>query len=1185
MADLDGAWTLRLYPFEEDRRFFEEKPFKVIFRRVSCSRSRSSSGFDTVFKTVAPHLRCEFWPWLSYCLGTELLSNSAENTEDLLVRGHMLFVQVLLLRFQHDGGAEGDRQALAHLVEAQKVYLRAYVSVPADFCWLDDLDARDSWDDEPEGEPSVSDLDCVSDSDSEYVPEDLEVIPADDPRELDVLDFVQEEVLSWPRALPRQVPEALDEEWERPFRWCTHIIDFFFLDTDDGEDDFRDKAHVVDDLVEMRLLSERTYRSTEFQLAIEESGLVEALREVRRAGNRTHPDVEESFRFHNWKYSYGRLLSDWGKATTTHEDFDSIPNPDFPFDPMEFLLFFSVYSEMHPWRHNPMAAYLFLSMSSFKMNCGIWLVPALRELNYKTEGWDSEHVFRTLRAHEIFTDPAGSAPLLDFLHPQLRVAVLESVVHQRLVRKVHRQVGHRRREDEIASDLDYESHEAENHLSKEPSVSSPSSNLPFALPAAMSPSTSSTLTSALRTKTASTTKGTRRKARYRAKQSAHQGVVAKDAVLGRQAVPGGTWRYLAAGSAPVVHLRGTLHPNQVGIKAGVRTPQGCCSDVCPAKRSTATQAPGSKAPRPRTRVIKYVHPFDDLHMESIEHRPEVFRRCGRDIVRFFYPNPEKGNTKEFVITSSLPASCGETDTSQVGGVRFRALSRKVLELLPHNHRLIRIRSVKRREAMQAWAYGTMTPAGSRQAAGGRRGDTYGPYSDQNGDSADDIRALFRHATDADILVEVGTTIHPEMKSEVTKLSEATELNRLGRHGLSTFNCKNYISAVHEDEDVGVDDLTAPSIDHPKQKNSKKKKKKPASLGNQGGFYPCLQEDKKIAAHMITILRWVFNGRHAHATVMPSQSAVNANAQSTGRHATVRRRDAEQAILGAVKPPNEIPEMCKRPSTSPVSYNGELEYIMFLHSVPVCHSMLEYRNSLVRHVAVPMSNASQTPRRYKPHPDKPRPRVVIQRSNKLASQRCAPACAAVWTEVISSVLGAAKGNVRNATATDEVTAIVLPLPKVSQSTNVIHITLTTTAELMKARKRSPTPAYTPEQGSLACISNPNPSMNSHIQVARITGVVGTLSVDKVTKGTEPKIQLSRFLKITKNSSAHSKVKTGVCRDRRDHRAVRYTVEQRHESGYNPGDILVTTAFSPWNGREDVVILKPVNLIDPAPLSTT
>jgi hypothetical protein len=37
---------------------------------------------------------------------------------------------------------------------------------------------------------------------------------------------------------------------------------------------------------------------------------------------------------------------------------------------------------MHPWGYDPMAVFLFLSKECFEVNCDLWLVPCLRELDY-----------------------------------------------------------------------------------------------------------------------------------------------------------------------------------------------------------------------------------------------------------------------------------------------------------------------------------------------------------------------------------------------------------------------------------------------------------------------------------------------------------------------------------------------------------------------------------------------------------------------------------------------------------------------------------------------------------------------------------------------------------------------------------------------------------------------------------
>lgn len=78
-------------------------------------------------------------------------------------------------------------------------------------------------------------------------------------------------------------------------------------------------------------------------------------------------------------------------------------------------------------------------------------------------------------------------------------------------------------------------------------------------------------------------------------------------------------------------------------------------------------------------------------------------------------------------------------------MRFQAFSDATLERLLYNHRLVRVQTLRRRAALDAWSYGSMTATGTRQPAGGRRADAYVPYAIHTGQTVEGIRALFRHA--------------------------------------------------------------------------------------------------------------------------------------------------------------------------------------------------------------------------------------------------------------------------------------------------------------------------------------------------------------------------------------------------------------------------------------------------------
>jgi hypothetical protein len=52
-------------------------------------------------------------------------------------------------------------------------------------------------------------------------------------------------------------------------------------------------------------------------------------------------------------------------------------------DAETFLLFFGSRPELQPWVFNPMAAFLFVSLSAFIFHCQRWLVPCLQALGFE----------------------------------------------------------------------------------------------------------------------------------------------------------------------------------------------------------------------------------------------------------------------------------------------------------------------------------------------------------------------------------------------------------------------------------------------------------------------------------------------------------------------------------------------------------------------------------------------------------------------------------------------------------------------------------------------------------------------------------------------------------------------------------------------------------------------------------
>lgn len=174
----------------------------------------------------------------------------------------------------------------------------------------------------------------------------------------------------------------------------------------------------------MRQIPKHVYESEAFQEALkvrllsatlaelntnklQMSGLLDCLYDICEAGNlleTTHPDVELSFRYHNWKITYGELLTKWIPPSISAEEYEEVsslstnlagihasmqrrpkPKADYQFseaEALELLKFVSSKPRMHPWGHNPMAVYLFLSLHCFVFNSETWLEPCLRRLNY-----------------------------------------------------------------------------------------------------------------------------------------------------------------------------------------------------------------------------------------------------------------------------------------------------------------------------------------------------------------------------------------------------------------------------------------------------------------------------------------------------------------------------------------------------------------------------------------------------------------------------------------------------------------------------------------------------------------------------------------------------------------------------------------------------------------------------------
>ncbi|KAJ7486072.1 hypothetical protein B0H11DRAFT_2231005 [Mycena galericulata] len=781
----DMVWDPQLQPYPEDEALWSSDPFGEFFAlKLKTTQTRSSSNQN--WDLLQAELDTEEWnnfayDYLDYCLGGGFIATDYET--GLKLTWTVVF-DVLFLRYCHQdqGEQEGEDLALRRLLEAQRHPMFSVLDEPpADFCWLDDLEKRDTYATDPDAGDRESDWEDI-DSQSDEVDDPMEGLDTEY-----VPDFIQFPSKPCPAVIPATFPSALPEACgSLPYKWYMNIQAFFY--PVGNPEKRRSKKEVVDNLKEMRDLGERDYNSAAFQDALEDSGLLKCLHEICDLGNlleTSHRKVEKSFRFHNWKISYADMICRWTRPSITKEEYErNRPqvDPHYKFedkDAMELLIFMSSHRRMHPWAHNPMAAFMFISLNCFKFHSETWFVPCLRTLGYpRTDGWDAKKVHRTLLRLPVFVDSKSkeSKLFLKGLKDRKLVTVIrETCAYRRIMKRVKK------------------------HAWRPNFGATSDSSPPDTHTSSPAPSTSKAPSA-----------GTRRnvKKRVRAKQEGRR----SREELEKLAEKGTALEHrdlLELQHCPICEdldgseqcIRTILVTERPDVENLIGTaltsaPVGDRLEPVPVKRKKKTAAPGKKPP-----PLQYLDPEQDLGLTWVRPRDQVQKRCGRDINRFVCDPDTQG--EEAIL---------------VGGVRYNAFEPTILQRLINNHRRVKVRGVRRRGILQRWNHGTMTPSGHRQPRGGIRGDGYGPYSAHRGDTIDDIKALFCHAVDADILIEVGSTIAPKMRSRINALSAATEGGRMGRFSVEVFYCTNYISALHPDFDANSD-RTNPDI---------------------GDIYPCAQ---------------------------------------------------------------------------------------------------------------------------------------------------------------------------------------------------------------------------------------------------------------------------------------------------------------------------------------------------------
>ncbi|KAK7013918.1 hypothetical protein R3P38DRAFT_3206486 [Favolaschia claudopus] len=842
----DFMWMLppRLKPYDEDAAVFMEEPFRSAFTKQAVPAANYSLITE----------------WLLYTLGAAIVDHMPEAA---IRRSSDLFINVLYKRYELGNTPAGDQAALNLLLAAQMDNFREYYHVmvpPTYFAYDEALSARDSYpESEEDGEsdaeakeaapsPEPMDIDSDDSDDPDYTSDmdeedededsmsDAESVSSDDLAELPA--FVDSfESPSRPRVRKRPVRENVSLE-ERVRSWTKSITDFFYPDSLAVGP--RDCTDVVNDLVEMRQLPQKIYETPRFLELLEgkdpTAGLFALMRQVARPGNlleNTHVDVTQSFRWYNWKVSYAALIERWVLPSMTKAEYQETlpPRPKkFQFsvaDAQKLMLFISRHQEIHPWVFNPMAAYMFASLGAFTSNCESWLIPGLVELEYMilshfkaANQWNIKTVYRQIKNLPMFTNP--TVENLTALDPILATVVRETSKRRAFLYRL---------QQELYRGAPW----ADSKVSEDPDPVPPNP-------------------------TKSPTKSAKRRRNRKVREQEQESAGQQERACPRCAhlkMEERCIRILEVTRQDCADLVGaalTCAPEGDRLQPKPMKPVPSIQLLIPSAL-TQIQKKGENGKMKPAKPVKFVHPFEDLNMVLVEHREDVYERCGLDIVRFVDKQTEK----------------------MIGGVRFQVFSDETLAFLIENHRLIKVVAIHRREDMQRWNPGTMTASGSRQPAGGYLGDGYGAYPSHLGHSSSEVRAS------CDALVEAGNSICPGLKSRLTNLTEESGIEYLGQSGLTLYDCTNYVSCIHIDKDMGLEDIVngrshrdalgdlAPTMQLEK-----------TGCGKDDYNFGYVQWGIVVRTQANTV--WIFNAQHEHGTVMPAASVVR-QATSDGTHAS------------------------------------------------------------------------------------------------------------------------------------------------------------------------------------------------------------------------------------------------------------------------------------------------------------
>ncbi|KAJ7659676.1 hypothetical protein DFH06DRAFT_1326695 [Mycena polygramma] len=708
MAVFSKLWTPRLHPWGKDSALWKSEPICAAF--VTAAQSKSHHSVEQMFQTLLLQLRSAHWlelisEWISYCLGGELVNPNNLKLQEIQGR---VFLEVLWLRFNHnEKDIDAEKMALDSLLAAQMKSFRAYTTPPPEVSFFHDVQAGDE-------ESYLTDL---GEGDADPTFED-NIVPKPRPT------GNQSKKTSKAFVLPVKRDAILKQA-----RW---------------QELYRDKTAVVNSLCQMRKITRSQRLLRAWSSSFVESGLARIMQGVTRPGNlleTSHPDVEASFRYHDWRHCYGAILDAFITPEMVAAVNEEVLNPDKTpstpnrrFEPMELLSFISSHPEMHPWGSNLMAVYMFASADCFEANWYEWMAPCLENLKFPLDSWEPRVMYRTLMAHPVMIDMGF--PALEHFHHKLRAIIRLTHEHRHWLKEIKHSI-FRPREFEAT-----------------PGVSTLSPRPPT------SPN---------------------RKRKDKRPEKTHSGPSVKKQVLGKptRMIPPLADDIRGSGVCNLCKHLGEDEKCRRTVwvtERDVEYLRGCVLTCAP---------PGDELPpRPGSgKCPKILRPADlQFELRVITYREDVYNRCGKDITKFVLRE-----TKECV-----------------GGARFRALSTEVFSQLQNSHRLISVCALKRRASMEAYAYGTMSGRGSRQATGGWTGDTYAPYAVHQGNTIEDFEALFRQGMDADTLVTAGCSIYPPLRAKIAKSTNKSGLSRFGTLGGTSFYCTNYMSTIHDDEDDGED---------------------------------------------------------------------------------------------------------------------------------------------------------------------------------------------------------------------------------------------------------------------------------------------------------------------------------------------------------------------------------------------